>query len=121
MSQPTQSAFPTEFPAIAAAKVGRAILAKTWTADLAEPLYELVGYFLGRMLAADSRPTFGAGIAPAVEDDIGEMLIEAGRPTVVDAEGFAAAPFDLALIPWDVVLPLLIAMLKRIIDVPKAA
>lgn len=106
------NAFPTEFPAAAAARIGNAIIGKAVTADLIEPAYDLLGYVLGRIFGTSSevKPTFGGGLH--TDEDLAALLVSAAE----SGPGFAASGEDgLEAIPWTLVLPLLLKLIGRFV------
>lgn len=109
-----------DFPKDAALQVGRAILNKQLTADLIDPICVLIAYAAKAVLAG-RKPVFGATTHGYAEADLASMLVDAGRPPVVDGDGFASGEPDFAAIPWTVVLPLLLDLVKRLIESRKAA
>jgi hypothetical protein len=105
------TAFPTEFPSDAAAKIGKAILSQTFTVDLIEPAYDLLGYIAYRLLVATPfpKPTVSSnpGDLPAddfdhTDEQVGRMLVEAGERHAVSATLGADGDKEgvLALLPW---------------------
>lgn len=121
---PSYGHMPTEFPAEAAAVIGRAIMAKKFTLDLVEPLYDLVGYGL-RMLVigGGGRPVFGAGLESGLDEDaVGQLLIDAAEG-VRDGGGpnYAASPASgddpaTEAVPWAIVLPILMPILSQLVS-----
>lgn len=112
---PEYGHMPTEFPAEAAARIGRAILNRAFTLELLSDAYDVLGYGL-RMLIGDGRPTFGAGLDEDVsEDRAAELLIAAGET----ADGFASpgrygdgAAADVGgAIPWATVVPMVLRLI----------
>lgn len=112
MTQPEFAAFPTEFPREAAARIGRAIIAKEASIGLAEDAYDLVGYALGRLLSGRVKPTFGSPIAAYSDDDLATLLIDTAEP----GDGFAATDDDgVGAIPWTLLLPILFRLIERVV------
>jgi len=109
------AAFPTSFPADAASKIGQAILAKQFTTDLIEPIYDLIGFGLFKLFGQGGpptpfpRPTLGAA-APGESDveEVGRMLSAACEQ---HDDGLKAAP-NVAALPWGQILSALFTILQ---------
>ena len=116
-SAPSFGHMPTEFPAESAARIGRAILNRSFSLSLLGDLYDVIGFGL-RQIVGDSKPTFGAGAAPEpTEDQIGEMLVKAGESKPTFAAGLNAVgdePTVDGAIPWATVIPLLLEFALKI-------
>jgi hypothetical protein len=85
-TNPPLQAFPTTFPADAAAKIGQAILSKSFGKDLIEPIYDLSGYFLGLIFGSTTPfPKPALSFAATYGDDdaayaqVGHMLVGAAN------------------------------------------
>lgn len=112
---------PDGFPADAAAKLGRAMLTRSVTADLLAPARDVLCYGIDRVLAdGPPKPVFGSGLA--TEDAVGRLLVDAAEG-VEDGSGptYAAAPASgdgpaLEAVPWGLILPVLFDLVKRIVE-----
>jgi hypothetical protein len=88
---PPLQAFPTTFPADAAAKIGQAILSRSFGKDLIEPIYDLVGYGLGLILGSNA-PFPKPAMATTYGDDevtyqqVGYILTGAANAHQADVE-----------------------------------
>lgn len=114
------TAFPTEFPSDAAAKIGQAILAKTFTVDLIEPIYTLIGFGLGKLFGSGSpfpKPTFGAGIEPDLtHDQVGDILMAASDGCSVQHEGKPVyGALDTKALPWKSIVSVLFTILQGLL------
>lgn len=108
-------AFPTEFPRDAAAKIGAAILARSFSLDLIEPAYDLLGYALGRVFGSSEPfvPTVGSARESLSDDDLAAMLRDAAeaKPRVAD-DGTGN---DVGAIPWGLVILLVQRVITEIL------
>lgn len=124
------TAFPTTFPADAASKIGHAIVTKAFSTDLIEPLYDLIGFGLGRLFGSSTPSpvpvpvptgrTFGAGLeedhAAQAEHvlQVGDMLnaaADAHRYATATAEG--GDKFE--ALPWGTILSVLVTILQGLL------
>lgn len=122
------TAFPTTFPAEAAKKIGQAILARHFTKDLIEPLYDLIGYGLfslglGSLPSPTPEPPTPADDAKKAFslDDLHGMECEADTEAVgryllaaSDSHAFGAAP-NAKVLPWGTIMGALLTILQGLI------
>lgn len=114
------SSYPTDFPSEAASKIGQAILAKSFTLDLVEPIYDLVGFGLYKLLGSGSpfpKPTFGAGIEPELShEQVGDILMAASDGCSVQHEGKTVyGAIDTKALPWKSILGVLFTILQGLL------
>ena len=113
-------AFPSDFPSDAVAKLTQAFLGGKLTPDVAEPIYDLVGYFLGRVFGSSEpapRPKLSASPESlAAAEEIGracEDYASAFRALMGDD---ARGEVDLEAIPWGLLIPLAARIIKILLD-----
>ena len=116
-SAPSFGHMPTEFPAESAARIGRAILNRSFSLSLLGDLYDVIGFGL-RQIVGDSKPTFGAAVdGELTHDQMAELLVKAGESKPTFAAGLNAADdgHDVAgAIPWATVVPMLLQLVLKI-------
>lgn len=117
--KPTPASFPTEFPADAARAIGNAILTRSFTSALIEPLYDLIGYGLAQVFRANApfpKPVVSynpyAGVAAETglavnEAAVGSILANAADET---HNVGAVAGRNVDKLPWGAILKVLLKL-----------
>lgn len=103
------AAFPTDFPSAAAARIGQAVLNRTFDKSLIEDAYDVLGYALGKVFGSSVKPTFGDGLAS--EDDVAKMLVAHAET----GPGFAADEKGLEAVPWTLVVSLVLGVIQKLL------
>ena len=116
--KPQLKAFPSEFPIDAAKAVGNAILTKSFSVDLIEPIYDLIGFGLGMVFGGSApfpKPTV-SGIS-ASEEAVGQMLVDSSEHLVGDSEPMQSK----GALPWNIILPILFQIITKLLSGEKPA
>lgn len=123
------AAFPTEFPTDAARKIGQAILTKTFSAALVEPIYDLVGFGLYQLFGTSAPfpnpmpgpgplpKTFAAGL-PCGDDEIERVAHMLNAACDRHAAAAGTHVFNvpaLSALPWGTVLNVLFTILQGLL------